>query len=689
TITRIAYGRLALGDGSHDGATSVDSIWRALASVALLNERDETTDGARLLDLDAENGHRGGPGSGAGPGRSDGGDAHDGATAPGPRVTTAAGASSDRVTGLSRRSGAGSGVGGTSGGIGTGRGGGGGGADGSGHGDGEREIAVVGDDGDRLGEQGAHGGGGGGEGGGGGIAIEGADAELSLAATEPSEVAQAIERRIASDGYAKRVAYVLLRVAGQVAQAPPEQRASLGERLRAVLSSLKSSSLGAIIKSVGVGSEQRRFIAEMIDALPVAAIVEWLETAANASGQELSHHLLRIIGKLSSRAYAGGAAVRPGADSAFRGAAQELVRNWSLEDPNPVEHVALLDHISVFERPAAQQVLEDTGASRLVQLALEIDACGEDTMAAVEELIRTGRVAELFAWMTDAPGTAAAEAIQAHLVSPSAVRAVLMRDPVDQGAARALLASLDIAATEVLLDVLRDASGRTTRRIVYDRLREFGPSITPQLTRRLDSEAWYFVRNLLALLRDIGSAEGGQADATILFPYLDHSHEQVRLEALRLLVAEPLTRDAAVRRVLDDGSDRVVRVALESLANVEGATRRALSPELVQRLLRFVEAAVHADDLIARAVRALGDAAPSLAIRDLLLGLTTKRTLVLRRLALLEPRPAMLAALEVLALRYRRDVRGASVLALAERAADGRIREAVQGLPVRTLAAAS
>jgi uncharacterized membrane protein YgcG len=649
TIAPIAYGRLALGDGDQDSATDVNSIWRALASVALLAELDEVGDNAKLVDLDSkyEGAGRGTGGSAAG---ADGG--------PTVKVRSKA----DDATGDRR----------------TARGGGGtGGAGGDGAGDGGGEGSSTGAGGAEADDEGGHG----------GVAID----DVSLIDSSPADVAQAIDRRVGAEGYAKRVAFVLLRVADQVAQAPAAQRAELGERLRRVLTALKTGSLRAIIKSVGVGAQQRRFIASVIDALPVGAIVEWLERAATASGQELSHHLLRIVGKLSSRAYDQSAtATRPAAESAFRGAAQELVRGWTLDDPNPVEHVALLDQISAFDQFHQSRPLEDTGAARLVQLALEVDIYGEDAEAATDELIATGHIGELLAWIATAPGTTAAQAMQERLVSPAAVRSILLRESIDQSAARALLSSLGEAATSVLLDVLRDSGNRTTRRLVYDRLREFGPAIIPMLTARFDGAEWYFVRNLLALLRDIGRGSGDQSDATVLFPYLDHTHEQVRLEALRLLVAEPLTRDAAVRRVLDDRSVRVIRVALEALSATDSpSSRSTLAPELVQRLVRFIEARVHDPELVARAVRALVGAAATGAMRDRLLGMVSRKTFVLRRLALVDPSPVVIAALEVLSLRYAKDAKVGAVIRLAMRASDRQLRDAVRANPHPPLAAAS
>jgi hypothetical protein len=655
-ISPIAYGRLALGDNDQDGATDVSSIWRALASVALLAEVDDLGDDAKRMDLDTEyTGGGSGNGRGSSTRRGEGGQGADSSDGAADDDGNGGGADGEGGTGLRR---------------------------------GRRRVKFLRKDPDGTERP----------------SVEESDDtsdddaaevdtgdDVSLIDAAPSDVAKAIDRRITNEGYAKRVAFVLLRVADQVAHAPAAQRAELGERLRRVLTALKSGSLSAIIKSVGVGAQQRRFIASVIDALPVGAIVEWLERAASASGQELSHHLLRIVGKLSSRAYDSTANVaRPVAESAFRGAAQELVRGWTLDDPNPVEHVALLDQISAFDHPQQSQTLEDTGAARLVQLALEIDVFGEDTEAATDELIAAGRVADLVAWIAQANGTETALAMQGRLVSPAAIRSILLREPVDQTAARSLLAELQEPAANVLLDVLRDAGNRTIRRMVYDRLRDFGPAIAPLLTVRFDGAEWYFVRNLLALLRDLTRSSGEQSDAMVLFPYLDHTHEQVRLEALRLLVAEPLTRDAAVRRVLDDKSDRVIRVALEALSATDSPlARTTLASELVHRLLRFIDVGTHGDELIARAVRALASAAPSAAMRDRLLGMVSRRTLLLRRLALVDASPVVVAALEVLTVRYARDARVSAVIGLAQRSSDRSIRDAVRPPSARPLAAAS
>ncbi len=509
------------------------------------------------------------------------------------------------------------------------------------------------------------------------------DAADNSALSSPTDVADAIESRIAGDGYAKRVSFGLLSVSEQIAHADEATRALLSDRLRSVLASLQTSSLGAIIKSAGTAASQRRFVSQVVDALPAAAIIEWLETAASATGQDLSHHMLRMLGKLSTRTE--GATAAADSEEAFRGAAQELVQGWTLDDPNPPDHIALLDHISLFDPALSRQSLDDVGAARVVQIALEVDTFGADAEDATNRLLKDGRMVDLLAWVEEAPGRHAASAVQALVLSPSAIKAVLLGDPYDQVVGRALLAELDINASSTLLDVLRDATGRTARRMTYDRMKEFGPDLAPELMRRLEGAPWYFVRNLLALLRDTASGDGGPSDASAstLLLFLTHQQEQVRVEALRLLLTDPFARDAAIRRVLDDPSDRVVRVALESLTGTERARTATLAPELVQRLLEFIRAKAHHQDLLARAIRTLLDAPTSTPVRELLLSLTSRRSLLLRRLQLADASPIVVPALEVLAQRYADDATSKQVIELARRSKDRSIRAAVHGTPLR------
>jgi hypothetical protein len=512
----------------------------------------------------------------------------------------------------------------------------------------------------------------------------------SISNTAPEDVARAIERRIHREGYARRVAFVLLRVAEEVAQVDGSQRGALGERLRTVLTSLRRASVGEIIKSVGVGADQRQFISQVIDALPASAIVEWLETAASATGEDLSHHLLSLMGKLAARTQQGGVVSADGAmrDSAVREAARDVVRGWSADDVAAARGSGTIERIGRVAATHSARPAEGNETARPLLMALEIDEFGEDARASAQQLIDHGEIAELLAWTEVAPGRTAANALRAMVYAPTTVTSVLMREPLDQTAARALLASLGPDAAPALLDVLRDAQSRATRRLVYDRLREFGAGLAPLLLPRLDNAPWYVVRNLLALLRDTALSDGATIDtaSATLFGFLSHPHEQVRVESLRLLASDATTRDRALRRSLEDASPRVISVAIELLAADDGASRRSLlSPDLVRRLLRVLETTTD-EEQQCRIVRALADAPPAGNIRDQLVGFTTRKTLVLRRVVLADVSYVMLAAVEVLARRYANDPKAAVILDLAKAHDDTRLRDAANASTTPTRA---
>lgn len=507
----------------------------------------------------------------------------------------------------------------------------------------------------------------------------------------PEVIAEAIERRVQHEPYAKRVAFVLLTLTTQVTNAPPSVREELAARLRSVLQRLSDSSLSSIVRAVGTGSEQRRFLSSIISALPVSAVIEWLEMSARATDQELSHHLLRILAKLST--HAGVAHSGSSAQLSFRDAARDLVSGWELNDPNPIEHAQLLDHIALFDGAADAGRREGADASisdlplesvRLVQMACEIDVAGEDAVAAADALMAAGHAVLLFEWLDHAPGTNAAHRLRAAVLSSSSVTTALLREPFDATAARSLLASTELPSAPALLLALEQSGSRAARRLVFDRLREFGAALAPLIRQQLDAAPpWYFARNLLALLRDVTSETGDTPSASGLahfMPFLDHAHEQVRIEALRLLLEDSASREPALRRALDDCSPRIVASAVAAAASLAAESgsrgRNVFSRDVAARLLHLAENEAHDAELQARAVRALAGA-PGPTVRDWLIAHVTRRTRLLRRVTLADARPTVIAALQVLAQGYANDPRVAPVLALAREHADAR-RDAVQ-----------
>ena len=133
----------------------------------------------------------------------------------------------------------------------------------------------------------------------------------------------------------------------------------------------------------------------------------------------------------------------------------------------------------------------------------------------------------------------------------------------------------------------------------------------------------------------------------------------------------------------------MITIAIELVtSDVAPSERATLSPDLARRLLSFVQSSGHSESLIARAIRALAEAPATGAIRDALLALTSKKTWLMRRLVLTETKPTMLAALEVLAVRYATDPQSRAVLNVGAQDRDPRVRRAARGESTRAQSAA-
>jgi hypothetical protein len=296
-----------------------------------------------------------------------------------------------------------------------------------------------------------------------------------------------------------------------------------------------------------------------------------------------------------------------------------------------------------------------------------MDTVGEDTVAAVETLVAEGSGRTLMQWIHAAGPSEAASTLRRIATSDKAVRQLLLAEPVDRLEARALLEELDASSVDTLLDVLADAGTKGTRLLVRQRLAEFGNAIAPQLIARLGDGPWYVVRNVLSLLHD--SAERGSDDAAAadtIFALLGHAQAQVRIEALRVLVRmDGARRIAALSRALRDESERVVLAALQDMADAKH-DHDALGPALAAAIMALVDSGAHSEPVRGRAVRALA-CTRSDAVRDWLIGLVSRKTMILRRLTLVDPTQTAASALHVLTRVYADDPAAARVLAAAQR----------------------
>ena len=487
-----------------------------------------------------------------------------------------------------------------------------------------------------------------------------------------ADIAQSLQQLVAQPEFARRTAVALMNLAAQGVQAPPELRARIGERLQSVISRLGDSSFAPIIRGLGQRAEQQEFMLQVVDVLPVLAVSNWLQVAARATEQELSHHLLRLMTKLSQHTVNKRKGVT---DATFRSAAKELVEGWVLSDPNPDEHIRLLDRIALVHDGTVQALRQGvdeseaglTEAARVVQMALEIDVVGDDALAAATAVIDTGNLPLLLTWLDEAGATESSRLFRARIMAPGAVRKLLESNPVDEPAARALLNTLDVTMADTLLEALSSAESRQSRDLILERLRAFGEPLRLTLIARLDGASWFFARNLLGLLRDLIVGQKGNSDVGSMLKFLDHENPMVRLEAVRMLLDVDAVRDAVIRRGLLDADERVASAVLDFVDHLlntpNDGRRKSLSIGATGHLVRFVDAGHHPIALQVIALRAAAaSGAPS--VRDWLLRRVLSKSTFLRRAVLAKPTMLNATALNALLRHYASDPAAASAIAL-------------------------
>ena len=484
-------------------------------------------------------------------------------------------------------------------------------------------------------------------------------------------ILEALRESLDDPQVARRAAVALLELTNHGVATTPEGRELIGDQLLTLLERIGKSSLSPIVKGLLDSARQHQFVAQVIDVLPVSEAVTWLDAAATASEQQVSHQMLRLMSKLATVADDRGDVAT---DSAFRDAARELITNWTLPDPNPAAHAALLDRIAGFERGERTNASARNGhsrsvieSSRLVQMALEMDVGGDDTTAAVEALVASGNGRTVMEWIAAAGQTPTAITLRHTATSARVIRQLLLTEPVDRLEARALLEQLDVSATDTLLDVLGEAGSKGTRLLVRQRLAEFGDTITPRLQARLGDGPWYLIRNVLSLLQESVTRTGGTDAATrIIADLQSHAQLQVRIEALRVLARmDDTVRTAAFLRALDDDGERVVVMALQELTESSG-DRGEIHADVVEKIMALVDAGKQSDPVRARAIRALMFTRSD-RVRDWLINIVSKRSVLLRRLALTEPTQPAVSALHVLTRVYAVDPKAEAVMALAAR----------------------
>jgi hypothetical protein len=493
------------------------------------------------------------------------------------------------------------------------------------------------------------------------------------AVTEPTAIAKAIDEHPKSAAYDQVIVGYLLQIADELKNAGGAEAVALRKRTSQLVSALQRSTLRQLIEMGGDNVQRFNSAIDATHGLAVDAVLAIVRAMTDAAHKTVSDPLVRMLSKLARHSEEGPLESRLQADEAVRDQVHDLLRGWSLEDPNPEAYGHALHRLTAASRarPLRSDVKQVAEPLRIVQTAVEAGVMGFGAWRAVERLVAERQVSDLVDMLearadgSRPPVRLDVAPLWTRITSPEVVRQLATMEPPDFPTLDRVLPRLAVEAFEPLLDVLSDSKSRTTRRGLLDRLarapRELGPSIAERLSRNIP---WYVTRNLLLVLDGLpGLPEGFSTAAFIV-----HTDARVRREAVKLALKMPGERERALLGGLRDADPRAVRLALMSALE-------ECPPGAVPLITDLAQDRAVSSELRVLAIKALGRIGTGAALNTLL-ELVDGGTNWLGRPRLASRSIELLAALMALAASGWSDRRASKLLALAAASKDPEVRNA-------------
>jgi hypothetical protein len=489
--------------------------------------------------------------------------------------------------------------------------------------------------------------------------------------SEPSFVARAInENSGRAEAYDQVIVGYLLQIARELKTASGEAAEELKRRTSRLIASLKPGTLRRLVAMGGDRRQRDQFVLDATSGMAVDAVLEIVKASADASGQTISHGLVRMLTKLAAHAERGTELIRPRADVELREQVGRLLEDWRLEDPNPEAYGRVLEHLATSVQTDAPKLTGPVAAEpeplRLVQMCLESGAFGPLADRAIDQAINTGHLTGLLELIASPPegGQAGAEMILARLIRPENLKGLFTSDRVDFSGLDHLLPRLSIEGYEPLLEALGSSPSRTVRRRLLDVLSRTPVNITPLVIARLNDERWFVQRNMLMLLARTRHVP----ESFSAVPWTKHPDPRVRSEAIRLQLTLPRERHMAIVASLTDADPRIVHLGLTAIGDECPAP-------LVEHVIDLALAPDVGEDSRLLAVNSLARLRLE-PVRDAFLQLSDGGRSFFGRWRLPPKTPVLVAVIRALALTWSKDAHAASVLAAAARSSDPELRHA-------------
>jgi hypothetical protein len=486
---------------------------------------------------------------------------------------------------------------------------------------------------------------------------------------DPDQIATAINSHRQDKAYDQIIVGYLQELGRELRMREGESYAQLQTRVSQLLSSLDQETVTRLLTVGGDLATRTTFVADFASSLPVKAVLDLVQAAAAAQHQTISHSLLRMLTKLADHADQGQTTVRANADETFRNAVNDLLHDWTLDDPNPDNYTMVLDQLSLPSEAGAEARSETehlSEAPRILQMALELDVIGEAVWTSLARIVEEGRLDELVTSLDGAPADSiAAETIWVKLAEPELMSGILEHGDAHLDAVERILDKVGLFAIGPMLDALAITESRTMRHRLLNAITALGAPVGPPALARLVGAEWFVQRNLLIVLGALPEWPANFIPET----YATGDDARVRREAIKLMLQgtqRPDLRPQGVVLSLGDDDDAVMRMGLA--AALEGCPPAA--EPLLAKLLEHNE-----EEVRVLAVRVFATLRSRRA-RDLLLLQVLAKKKWWRRTRLNQPSPEMLAALRGLANSWARHPDAQVVMDLAARSPLQEIRSA-------------
>ncbi len=498
-------------------------------------------------------------------------------------------------------------------------------------------------------------------------AMAGDDVDYADEPPTPQAIAASIQRHRTEEAYDQVIVGHLLQLAEELKGGG--EAGQIREHVSDLIQDLDDSTLERFIEMGGDFSQRRRFVLNASQGLAADAVMKVLQAAAASSQQSISHSMTRLLTKLAVHSEGGDGSIKAGADDALQENLEELMAEWQLTDPNPDDYTLVLDEMSRAAPVLAGDVEDEsdegvvTGAERIVEMALEVEAFGPIVQKAIADLLEDARARFLIDAVNEASDSQTAGRIKEHLANPDQLRRLLSAAEIDVASLSAIITWMGPTAIDPLLNTLAESESPDRREIALDALQDFGSHVWDGLLRYLQDPEWEVIRNMLLLIQRLDDVH---EDFDVM-EFLSHPDPRVRREAFPLAIRGGLRQKTLANAHADD-DEFVVRMALLELGE---SVPETVVPILVNRVVL----GERSPEIRAFGIRTAGLSRSPLVLETLLIMTKVGKTIFGR--PILAPKSMeVLAALGTLARFWPDEARAAKIVKAARRSKDPEIKAA-------------